>query len=646
MSSEFSSIRIKDKLEIAVSTDTVLYLPFYISYYNNDFRDTPFADLEVVIIGTKNDLRFKKKIKLKGDGFATFTVLLGLADAAICDPSFFIYLSHCEDEPLKIQLQKFQELLEFDTKKDISRGFDRKQDFVLTECFEVNDKNELVFRDIKTFKEKILKKHAKVIGGMVSKIAFLAIGSEDLIAKEKENTEKSLGRLYVSENSPSNFGKANITKSFFHYDTPSTGYCVGYLYANKYAKENSTVTTIKGEKTDFGFELRSLSKKSFTKNDTSWTEIDNANCIQNSVSFSCDFISIDFLLDKHNGETSKRVIELEDLAYDSNRNFMFTGIIGNSKPENSEKLKGLLYGIDKSLYKIHSYLQKSDTTGLIQFLKAQLKYDEDTQDMLLELLIADENLKEYIKDRINDKSNPYSFENVLKYYVDRLREWKQVGNLYYSKTDPVENDLKELALLRYRTLTSNQNAESIMYKDYIAGDLLTEYRKKEHQYFELEKKSLYTKRIKWLSIFSPFLILLFLWRGFKSFILEKWFSVNFKNDIAEKFFLPIESSLWAFIRKPILLYVLGSLFIMLEITSSMFHIFHPTTPTLHEMKYEYKTTEPVKDSNPPKTEDITHTIYWGNILFNIFFVYLITIFFSARQLLQLKQESKYFYRNE
>jgi hypothetical protein len=641
MSSEFSSIRVKDKLEIAVSTDTVLYLPFYISYYNNDFRDTPFADLEVVIIGTKNDFRFKKNIKLKGDGFATFTVLLGLADAAICDPSFFIYLSHCDDEPLKIQLQKFQDLLEFATKKDIVRGFDRKQDSVLTECFEVNERSELIFRNIKTFKEKILKKHAKVIGGMVSKMAFLAIGSEDLIAKDSENTEKSLGRLYTSQNSPSNFGKANITKSFFHYDTHSTGYCIGYIYADKYARESATITTIKGEKTDFGFELRRLSKKSFAKNQTAWIEIENTNCIQNSVSFSCDFISIDFLLDKHNGEASKRVIELEDLAYDSERNFMFTGIIGNNKPENSEKLKGLLYGIDKTLYKIHSYLQKSDTTGLIQFLKAQLKYDEDTQDMLLELLIADENLKECIKDQINDKATPYSFENVLKYYVDRLREWKQVGNLYYSKTDPVEAHLKELTRLRYRTLSKSSDAEGIIYKDFIAADLLSEYRKKEEQYFSLERKSMYSKNIKLWTIFSPVLLVAFLWR-----FIKKVFNIKIQNDRFERFFLPIEAALWSFIRKPILLYLAGSIFILLEITSSMFHIFHPTTPALHEMKFEFITVDVVSNTNPEVLQEIRHSIYYGNYLFIIFFVYLITIFFSSRKLLQLKQESKYFYRNE
>jgi hypothetical protein len=643
MSSEFSSIRTKDKLEIAVSTDTVLYLPFYIAYYSNDFRDTPFTDLEVVIIGTQNDLRFKKGLKLKGDGYATFAVLLGLADAAICDPSFFIYLSNCEDGALEIQLNKFQNLLELDTKKDICRGFDNPEDVVLSECFEVNSGNELVFKDVSSFKEKILIKHTKIIGGLVSKIAFLVVGSENLKQKENENIEKSLGRLYLPKNVPSSFGISNITNSFFYYNSPSTGNCIGNIYSEKYKKQRekdgAKGGTLLINTVDFGYELRNLSMKTFKNKEDIWEEIENDSFCTNSASFSCDFISIDFLLDKHNREVNKRIIEIENLAYDSNKNYMFTGILGNNRPENSDKLKGLLYGIDKALYKIQSYLRKSDTTGLIQYLKLKLKYDDDTQDMLLDLLIADDNIKNYIKYQINHKALAYSFENVLKYYVDRLREWKQVGNLYYSNTKPIEADLKELTLLR------NKTDDGIIYKNFVADDLLSEFRINESKYYLLEKKSLHNKSTKFLILLSPLLIILSLWRPLKKYIFHKLSPKILKNDYIEKLFVPIEAALWRFVRKPVFLYLFGSLFILLEIISSLFHLFDIPKFNFSHLNFNYPVTKLV-----PGSEEFYYTVLniipVGEIIFALFVLYFLTIFLSFRNLLKLKKEGQYFYRNE
>ncbi|MFA7380844.1 MAG: hypothetical protein WC150_10295 [Bacteroidia bacterium] len=624
MDSGFSSIRTKDKLEIAVSTDTVLYLPFYVAYYGNDFHDTPFSELEVVIIGTKNDFRFDQSKKLKGDGFATFSVLLGLADAAICDPSHLIYLNHCDATKLQAELKKFQDLLDIKTKKDICN---KEFNLNLSQCLDVDNSNNLVFKEngVNLFKEKILKTNTKVIGGLVSKIAFLAVGSGDLTSSSND-----LGRLYKNpQNFPSQYGKENITQSIICYDTPSTGFCIGHIYYEQYKTSTSTLVE---ERKDFGYELRKVSKKTYKNNGTIDEEVDNDDYCNNSVSFSCDFISIDFLLDKHNGEANKKIIELENLAYDNDQSFMFTGILGNNAPENSEKLKGLLYGIDKNLHRIHSYLKKSDTTGLIHFLKTKLKYDDDTQDELLNLLIADETIKSYIQFLINNKKEKFSLEEILKYYVDRLREWRDIGNLYYSKTNPIKDDLKELTLLRYRA-EGIPVPQTIDYSLFVADDLLAEYRQNEKHYFELERKTLHTK--KWAG-----------WRIFLTPLLPFLYLLKLFTNKVENFRLFIESSLWKHVRKPTLLYFIGSLFILLEITSSMFHILHPKTPKLDELKHEFARQEVVPNSDPIEYKEVLHTIKYGNYIFYCFLICLVIVFLSSRELFKLKHESKYFYRNE
>ena len=638
MASQFSTVRSKERLEIALATDTVLYLPFYLAYYSNDFCDTPSSDLEVVIIGTKNDFRFNQNKKLKGDGFATFSVLLGLADAAICDPSYLVYLNNCEDDSIKKQLNSFQSLLKIDTKKDICKDFDP----ILSECLEViND--ELVFKDLPKFKIQILRKYTRVIGGLVSKIAFLAVGSEDFKRKAADNIDKSLGRIYKEGNLPSEFGIDNLHSYLFHYESPSTGFCIGKIYSDSY-RNNSKTSIIKSKKKDFGCELKYLSEKTFIKHNNTWKENPNRLFCRSSISLSCDYISIDFMLDKHNDSKNPRIVEVEDLAYDCTSNYMFTGIIGNTKPENSEKLKALLYGIDYNLFKITSYLKKSDTTGLIQYLKTKLKYDDEKQDIVLNLLIADESIKEYIKYQINNKSTTYSFESVLKYFVDRLREWKQVGNLYYPNTIPIEKDLEAIAHLRFKSSGKNSQNE-IKYKDFLYEDLLDDYREDENKFFLLEKQALYkAKWEKWLIVFAPVLLINAIVQMLR-WLLKSITGKSIRIKLIQRFFLPFEVALWYFVRRPIFLYLMGSLFILLEITSSMFHIFHFPGLMLDKLNHSHIVRELVPGS---LTEhySVIHTINIGEILFGIFFIYLVAIFFSFRQLSQFKQDGKYFYRNE
>jgi len=78
----------KFSLRVAVCTEAIIYLPFYLSYLSNDFKDNPFEDnIEVSIIDKDNDIFISSKSKLRGDDFVLFCLLFDIADVGICDPT-------------------------------------------------------------------------------------------------------------------------------------------------------------------------------------------------------------------------------------------------------------------------------------------------------------------------------------------------------------------------------------------------------------------------------------------------------------------------------------------------------------------------------------------------------------------------------
>jgi hypothetical protein len=633
MTAELENVKTKEKIEIAVATDTVLYLPFYLSYYNKDFAHTPFSNLEVVIIGTNNDFRFVGNKKLKGDGFATFAVLLKLADAAICDPSFLVFLSGCENSELIEEFKNFQELLTSDTKAKIC---DKSYDKDLHNCLDISKDGHLEIKNVDLFRKAVLLNSTQVIGGMVSKIAFVAVGSYNLF-NQKHPTE-SLGACYLPNHVPSQFGLKNIKNKFYYYQTPSTGHCIGNMYYQQYVEK---IPQIEGIQVDFGEELQYLIKNQPTTDDSI---ISNPSYAEDSVSFSCDYISVDYLLDKHNDGKDAKIAALEDLAFDGQQHYMFSGLIANTRKENTAKLQSLLYCVDFNLFKIKGYFKKNDTSGLIQFLKTKLKYIPEKQDELLNLLIADNTLKAVVKHKINASENDYTFETLLKYYVDRLNNWNKVGGLYYPDTAPKHEDLASLAKLRNQALGHVEVKYN--YSKLVSPDLLADHRVRERKYFKLEKYVGNIPVIIFRSLFTPLLLLLYPLAG-----LLKLFLLIFrkKQDIGETFMdriiTQIESAFWAFLRTPTLLYFFGSLFIVLELISSLFHLtgFHGISFYEYELPITYHYQYP---GEPNSHFTIVEHLALGKWIFWAFIWFLLTSFFTVRKLLLYKRDSQYFYRND
>ncbi|MBL0259462.1 MAG: hypothetical protein IPQ10_00035 [Saprospiraceae bacterium] len=331
-----------ETLNVAISADTILYTPFFLAYYAGDFEDTPFGKLSVNIIGKKDDVRFDKNANLKGDGFATFCLIFGLSDASICDPSYLVYLQDPTTD-LGKEFSLFEKLLTSYTKSSLSSDKDFKE--ILSYDTE---KDILSITDVNKF--DTLFKDKKVIGGIISKIAFSVACSPSLEEKVKNdiynNQNEKFGRTHKRTSTQRKFTKDEVTGHFIYYAEPSTGYCIGQIHSAVYNK-----TKVKTE--DFGQELKLLQQSAYT----------------DSVAITCDYVSLDFLINKErNLDTESKVFEIEDLAT-VRENYLFTGILGNCELKNQNKLQALLYGIDKNLFEIFRFLKESNTTGLTKFLK-------------------------------------------------------------------------------------------------------------------------------------------------------------------------------------------------------------------------------------------------------------------------------------
>jgi hypothetical protein len=236
----------RETLRVAISTDTILYTPFFLAYNSGDFEDTPFGKLSVNIIGTLDDIRFDTTKKLKGDGFATFCLLLNLADAAICDPSYLVYLSDANVATITNEFRGFEELLTSQTKKKLVTKFPTLLKI---------ENDVLIISHTDQFKK--IFENKKVIGGLISKIAFSVAVSPDLnhivnSTSYKEAAEK-FGFEHRKNAVKKSFIENEITGKFIYYKQPSTGNCLGVIHAKNYNK-----FPINEQTADFGTELNLL----------------------------------------------------------------------------------------------------------------------------------------------------------------------------------------------------------------------------------------------------------------------------------------------------------------------------------------------------------------------------------------------------
>ena len=573
------------EIEVAISTDTILYSPFYLSYYGGDFNNTPFGSLNVNIVGTTNDMTFKHDVKLRGDGFATFSSITGLSTVSICDPSFLVYLKSLatsgDQTQIEEEFNKFLELIKDHSDIQDSQSF-----------YDVPSK----YFKIEEFKKTLDK--IKIVGGLISKMAFSVVGSEDLSSDakkyDKNFDKKKFGYDHSISAKGEDFVKQYVDNKFIFYPPPSTGNCIGYIHSNKnYKKVNKTLTR------DFGTELTPLYKNQELK----------------SLSISCDFVSIDFLRSeefKKDGDILSTIFEIEDLGTDY-KNFLFTGIIANSIPKNSERLKAFLYGIDKNLFYISKYASRKpqNALNLINFYQTKLNYSLKNEEELFSLLIADPIIRNKIVFLINDKNRKFNFNSIIRYYAQRLINWSKIEfeGLYYASTYPMKdgicqlvNDLKSITEIRSQHDTI-LNIDTIEFSDFINEDLLAGWRNREIEFLKFEKEldDLNTKP-KLKDILLVFILPFLLW--------FKW--------PRKQYF-----KIWFYLSHPSFIFIVGGVFILLEIVSSLCHIFD-----MHFYDSKLQIVIPI------------FTILFWYLLFLIVFSIL-----PIRRLYKLHKSRKYIYRN-
>jgi len=580
-------------LNVAVATHTILYTPFFAPYYSREFQDTPFGRVSINIVGSADDARFVGVDKLNGDHFATFCLVLGLADAAICDPTYLIYLA--DSSNIRKEFKNFQELLTPKTKESLYKP----ESPIYCEWLEPSD-GELTIKQTGAALDgfRALIKSKRIIGGMISKIA-LAIVCESTLAKKSEvapfKDEENFGK--VSNPTKQAFTNTHVT-GLICYERPSTGYIIGNLFANIYGKKIHPAL--------FGDEIDEIQKPEHS----------------HSLAVTCDFVSVDYLTSKEGVVLEGRELigEISNLAEDDGKSYAFTGILGNSESKrHRESLRALLYGIDRTLFYINRFLDSSDTTGLIRYLKERLFRPNGSHVELYRLLVANTYCRDQIIKWVEDpKNKDFEIDTLVRYYVLRLLRCHGDGPMYSASTAPDLNSLKNLVDLRLPN-RAGDSAETVIHP-YIEDDLLEDWRKDEKRIVKYDAEASKGGLGVWKTlglIKAPF-----------------WARTDEGTD-------GLHTRLWGYIGNPLFLILIGTAFIWFEVLSGFLHIsgHHVSMHALVEFVCDHG-----------------YATEWRSCLMNaamcvdwLFLAYMAIVFWvlisQARGLIELQKKERFVYRD-
>ncbi len=444
-------------LNVAIATDTILYAPFYLALYGGDFEDTPYGKLDINIIGQEGDMFFltdglpSKTV----DGFVTLALLFGYADIGICDPSFIMELYATDD---------FERVLKEPLKGFINSLLPRERNAFYERFNDLFDGREHspCYSNIETkFKNKF---DVKVIGGLIQKVAFFAVGK-----KQEGGEKKKVNIMSIFDDDSKSLSKEERGfNEVVAFPEPSTGYYVG----NKIAMNNTKTV-------QYGEELSYI--------------ISDKNT--NDIALSCDFVSILQLSEK---------LDVHKDFVKSKKGAMFTGILANlGNKNNTRKYKAFLYGIEKNLFNIDKILKKKYDNDLSVYFKTKLldsknKYYRGTKD-LISLLVSDikveENLiydiSKEIKERKDDtkcsekeiKKQKTEIEltknidDLIYSFVQQLYDWKRSDKfLYYNSTNQNIEDLKTIYKIRTGKDFDEKNTDLKKMYDFT---LLNDWRKED-----------------------------------------------------------------------------------------------------------------------------------------------------------------------
>lgn len=475
-------------LNVAVATDTILYAPFYTAWFGGDFDKTPFKNVSVNVIARENDSFFRNDIfkNLKAvDGFVTLCLVFDYADVGICDPSFIIQACKTEDDSLLRNV--FNEF--YAALSDIEQI-----SFKDNHCDLFMD-NDIV---VAKLKKEINNKVIKIIGGLISRVAFSLIGNQELGTQIKNEAKPFVGRTHFGD-ALRPFAKTKI-KNVIYFPEPSTGHCVGSILRDSFGSASEMPSP---EKTEYGKEIDEILNLDTSK-------------AGNTLALTCDFVSVDFInskgfdvkekdsdgniiyeelkddkgtiilgLDRKPApdktkpkykKKNQKLFEIEDWVMSRTKTAMFTGILAVIPEEEEKKglIQAFLYGIDKNLFEINKNIDKGKT-ALASYFKSKLdmnhpKLNEET---LLKLLIAYPEIE-----------GKCTIDELIYFYVNRLTKWKKEESpLYYNSIKPDFDDLKEIYKIRLKGYSQTSNLSDVDLHSFVQYDLLNQWHKDEKKIY-------------------------------------------------------------------------------------------------------------------------------------------------------------------
>ena len=404
-------------LKVSLSTDAVIYLPFYLAYFGGVFSDTPYGAVDVKIVGLEDPLfnsedeqKVKSKAKhplkprLRGDVAMTMDLLLDVADIGIGDPGFGcmlrtekkdLYKKYFNRTFLRNYIQYF-DLKQFDASSCI-----RMLDHILNNHY---DQIPEFISDILNGKEDVKKKKdIRILSGLIRKPGLKAItgqSKEEFFAtnqrlNETEHKEKDLLRNQSV--------KFTQNYSVFTYPTPAT--------SAQYVEKNLR-RAIAEKHFDFGVELQNLKA--------------------DEICLSCDFIALDYL---HEKENSRNYI-IDDLVTDNDR-LMWSGFMAdyNKYKADKNKYKAFVYAIDKVLHEFNLYIEARDRLGLEKYIYNMLNKDHSNNAYIISVLIADSQIA---KDFTKEMTNPLM--QITRQIADNIFRWRgKTISMYYASSMILSN---------------------------------------------------------------------------------------------------------------------------------------------------------------------------------------------------------------
>ena len=472
-------------LRVSLSTDAVIYLPFYLAYFGGDFSDTPFGPVDVSIVGL-NDAFFdfkenalvspnekeslgsiKKNPRLRGDAFMSLDVLFGVADIGIGDAAFVSVFRNQKIRQNDFGTARLKDYLSY-----LDGSFFKEDSKIKRLSLDPSPKR---------FKEIIDDSDLRILGGLIRKPALKAVVgcSKDFFEKENHklsgHSDKNILRL-ESE-------KLGKTYNVFTYSKATTS----DFYADNLVSGKNNLKKLKeGEK---GY-----------KNIEFGEELENISC--DEICISCDFLAID-----HKHKEGKLHI-IDDFVCDPDP-LLWTGIIAdhNCLENKKESFQAFLYAIDKNLAIIDQFVNNTDKYGLHNYIKSKLFRNSKIRGDVFKVLIADSNVSEYFYPRNSQLSSQLKSpeDAIIDLFTENLFRWKKNSTSFYYSSTQIDltqrqnvnekgwdkvylDDIVNIFKFREPNLYKQAEKSNIKFlSQYVFHDLLLDWRKREAKIVKLTR---------------------------------------------------------------------------------------------------------------------------------------------------------------